>query len=114
MPPENRGATARNAGRRSMKGKTKGKTPAQKGARATPPSQSDDPVVTVTRRKRDQDRCEQHLVEFIGGPFDGAFLHLDIVRESATVFRVLETAYQRTYKSRKTILEMEEEVRAHE
>ena len=45
------------------------------------------------RSKRDRARSEQMLVEFDGGPLDGGTLHLDVVVESPTKIRVLESEY---------------------
>ena len=53
--------------------------------------------MNINRTKRDQERCEQMLVEFVdaGGLLDGGQLHLDVVVESPTRIRVLEQSYTR-------------------
>jgi hypothetical protein len=51
----------------------------------------------ISRRRSDQDRCERVHVEMIGGPFDGARMILDVVREGPDEIRVLEARYTRTF-----------------
>jgi hypothetical protein len=47
----------------------------------------------IVRERSDHERHEEMEVEFIGGPFDGTRLSLDVVRERPWCFRVLEMAY---------------------
>ena len=51
----------------------------------------------ITRQRSDQDRCEEMHVEMIGGPFDGARLILDVVREGPLEIRVLEQGFTWTH-----------------
>lgn len=53
----------------------------------------------ITRSQHDHERCDAMEVEFIGGPYDGARLFLDIVREGPGVMRVLEMRYTRSIGS---------------
>ncbi len=48
---------------------------------------------STKRSKRDLARSQQMLVEFVDGPLDGGTLHLDVVMESPTLIRVLESEY---------------------
>jgi hypothetical protein len=57
------------------------------------------PVSQITRTHSDNDRYEEMLVEFVGGPFDGDRMHVDVVRESPTAFRVLEMGYVKRQSS---------------
>ena len=47
----------------------------------------------IRRARRDLERCEPMEVEFLGGPFDGSKLFVDVVREGPKEFRVLEARY---------------------
>ncbi len=53
----------------------------------------------ITRQQRDQDRCERMEAEFIGGPFDGTRLFLDVVRDGPETIRVLEAGYEQQFRS---------------
>lgn len=48
----------------------------------------------IARQQYDHARRERMEAEFIGGPFDGSRLVLDIVRDGPNDFRVLEAGYR--------------------
>ncbi len=48
---------------------------------------------TITVRERD---AEEHIVEFVGGPFDGERLRLPVVRQGK-VYGVLSRLYERPH-----------------
>ena len=52
-----------------------------------------------TQRQSDQQRCEEMSVEFVGGPFDGARLILDVVRDGPDAIRVLERTYTKQFRT---------------
>jgi hypothetical protein len=60
------------------------------------------PGKRITRHRRDQERCDAMLIEFIGGPLDGSRLTLDVVREGPQEIRVLEMGYTQAFQSRST------------
>jgi hypothetical protein len=71
----------------------------QKGTKQMPDHQGGPPPrPRPTRSRRDHERREGLLVEFLGGPFDGARLTLDVVRDDATHIRVLEQGYARVFR----------------
>jgi hypothetical protein len=64
----------------------------QATAQPQEPPPAPDPLPVINRRQTDHNNHEEMHVEFIGGPFDGVRIILDVVKEPDGV-RVLEARY---------------------